>query len=80
MKDMFEVVDDLSKLLDDYEYWVIGMEFIRDNSDGSRRFEPRTGFTWEECEKRRLEQPKSGSIESLKEAIEKAKELEKIKI
>lgn len=76
---MFEVANDLFKLLDEYDYWVIGMEFIRENPDGSRRFEPRKGFTFEECQRRRQEMPKCGSIESLKEAIEKAK-LGEIKI
>ena len=68
-----DIAGDMLRLFEDYQYWVIGMEKRGVNEDGSMQWVPRPGFTFEECTRRMSEMPASGSLESLRVAIEKAR-------
>jgi len=39
----------LQQTLDDYYYYVCKLEVDFRNSDGTRRYCPRAGWTWEQC-------------------------------
>lgn len=67
------MINDLMQLLDDYQYWVIGLEYRGDNPDGSRHLAAREGFDFAECVRRLEEMPPAGTLEDLRSAIEIAK-------
>lgn len=58
-----DIVPDLVNLLDEYQFWVIGLD----------RNGPRLGFTPEECQSKLSSMPPKGKLDDLKLAIEEAK-------
>lgn len=59
-----ELAGPMVALMDDWKYWVIGL-----NKDGS----PRDGFTLEECKQRMRDFPSAGTLEGLAKMVDEYK-------